>query len=162
MPKTDTAQQVADEFNSIILTVDHTSTIPGRHVVQKTVFSTETLEEAALALLKYYNQADLLASVDTISQFQAIAASQFPCLVYRTPENVQIVMALDTFNALVARSSSLLDATSFVLDTVGQVIVETEEAAGDVIPLQVLSWDEIDVALAPVAKKPARKSRASK
>lgn len=131
-----------DEFGSVILTVDHTSAIPGPHVVQKMVFSTETLEEAALANLKYYSEEGLLASASTIAQFQALAKTDLPCLVYRTPENVQIIMALDTFNALVARSESLLDATTFVLNTVGELIVASEKAAGAPVPLLVLSWAE--------------------
>lgn len=145
MPDVSENAQVA-EFKSIILTVDHTSTIPGPHVIQKTVLSTESLEQTALSLLKYYDEGGLLASEVTIRQFQELSHSQYPCLVYRTPENVQIIMAYATFQALVALSESLLDATTFVLDTVGQIIVETEDAAGEAIPLQVLAWDEVVVA----------------
>ena len=150
------------EFGSIILTVDHTSTIPGPHSVQKAVFSTETLEEAALAVLQYYGEEKLLASASTISQFQEIAKTDLPALIYRTPENVQIVMALDTFNALVARSESLLDATSFILDTAGQLIVATEEQAGAPVPLLVLSWAEVEEEEAEDAPAPAPKRRARK
>lgn len=148
------------EFGSIILTVDHTSTIPGPHSIQKAVFSTETLEEAALAVLKYYDEEKLLASASTIAQFQEIAKTDLPALIYRTPENVQIIMALDTFNALVARSESLLDATSFILDTAGQLIVATEEQAGGPVPLLVLSWGEVEAEAPAAPGKPAR--RASK
>lgn len=146
------------EFGSIILTVDHTSTIPGPHSVQKAVFSTETLEEAALAVLQYYNEEKLLASASTIAQFQEIAKTALPALVYRTPENVQIIMALDTFNALVARSESLLDATSFILDTAGQLIVATEEQAGAPVPLLVLSWGEVEAEAPAAPEKPARRT----
>lgn len=150
------------EFGSIILTVDHTSTIPGPHSVQKAVFSTETLEEAALAILKYYGETDLLASASTIAQFQELGKAELPALVYRTPENVQIVMALATFNALVARSESLLDATTFILDTVGEFIVTSEQAAGGVVPLMVLSWAEAEVAIPDTPPKRPAKPRARK
>lgn len=152
--------QQFQEFGSVILTVDHTSTNAGPHSIQKAVFSTETLEEAMLALLKYYQNTDLLASASTIAQFQQVAQTALPCMVYRSPENVQIVMALDTFNALIARSSSLLDATTFILDTVGEVIAGTEQVAGGCIPLQVLSWDVHPGDPAPAEPAPAPKAKA--
>jgi hypothetical protein len=134
------------EFGSVILTVDHTSTIPGPHSVQKMVFSTETLVEATLAVLKYYGEEALLASADTIAQFQGLAQTELPALVYRTPENVQIVLDYATFSALVERSETMLDASTFILNTVGELIVTAEQAAGGVVPILVLSWAEGEVA----------------
>lgn len=141
------------EFGSVILTVDHTSTIPGAHSVQKMVFSTETLVEATLAILKYYGEEGLLASADTIAQFQQLFQTKLPALVYRTPENVQIVLDFATFKALVERSESFLDASTFILNTVGELIVTAEQAAGGVVPILVLSWAEEEVA--PI-EEPAR------
>lgn len=149
------------EFGSVILTVDHTSTLPGPHTVQKMVFSTETLEEAAIALLKYYSEEALLANVQTIAQFQELGRTKLPALIYRTPENVQIVMALDTFNELHLRSETLLDTTTFILNTVGELIVTAEQAAGGPVPLLVLGWEEHQLAEAE-AQQPVRKPRPAK
>lgn len=148
------------EYGSVILTVDHTTAIVP-HAVQKLVFSTESLNEAAIAVIKYYGEEAILASADTIEQFQALAQSKYPCLVYRTPENVEIILSLDTYNALIARSETLLDANTFILDTVGEIIVTSEQAAGAPIPLFALAWDEGEVAPAPAKPQRSRKGAAT-
>lgn len=138
------------EYLSVIFTVDHTTDIPV-HSVQKMVFSTQTLEEAAVAVMAYYDESHLLTSTDTIRQFQEIGKATLPGLIYRTPENVQIIMSLDTFAALCDRSETLLEATAFVLDTAGELINMAEQASGSVVPLIALSWSEEEAAPAPCA-----------
>lgn len=126
-------------YKSLILTVDHTTAIEGA-LVQKVVYSDQTLEEAILALLDYYGEADYLKNPETIKLFQQVALSDLPAVVYRTKENIQIVMAMGTHDELLARSESLADCHLFILNTVGEVVANLDKAQGDVSPLTVLSW----------------------
>lgn len=126
-------------YKSVILTVDHTQAIAPQ-VVQKVVHSTETIEEALLSNINYYKEQHLLHSIETIKQFQELAKANLPAIAYRTPENLQIILSQDAFDAQFSRSEDLLDCHQYILDTVGQVISAAEKSAGAVIPLIVFDW----------------------
>ena len=131
------------EFGSMILTVDHTTQIADAYV-QKAVFSTESQEAAFVANVMYYNEGHLLQSTATIHQLQQLALAELPAMVYRTPENIQIIFAMETFNAVASRYASLCEAFEAILDTVGENVNRLEKAAGDVVPLIVIDWQEAD------------------
>lgn len=137
-------------YRSLVLTVDHTTSIEP-HVVQKVVHSTETLEETLVSLIKYYSEEVLLTSIETIGQLQKIALSKFPAVVYRTQENIQIIMAQATFDELLARSEGLLDCHLFILNTAGEIVNANEELQGNVSPLTVLDWS---IATGPIGGEP--------
>ena len=138
---TDTNDRKA-EFQSVILTVDH-STAPREngHLIQKFVCSTEDLVTSMVSLIDYYKEQHLMQAA-TIRQFQEAHVANFPAFIYRTPENIQIVMDAETFVALNIRNEgNVLATTQHILDTVGQVITENDEAAGGVMPLLLFSWE---------------------
>lgn len=145
-PKADTAaQETTDqaaprEYKSIILTVDHTSTRKDDHVVQKMVKSTETLNETMLSLFGYYQEKHLLHSASTLEMFQEAGKSVMPCFIYRTPENVQIVMAEVTYAALISRKGTLLEAEDFIVNAAGEMLKMAQDQRGDAVPLMLFSF----------------------
>jgi hypothetical protein len=137
----DNATEAPREFQSVILTLDHTTSRNDEHVVQKFVASTQTLTGAMLALFGYYAEDHLLHSQATIEQFQQAALEQFPCFVYRTPENVQIVMDQATFNLVCFQNGSVLQASQAIADMAGQVLSDTEKKAGAAIPVTLFAFE---------------------
>lgn len=132
-------ENATPSYRSVILTLDHTTQIE-EAIVQKAVYSTQTLEESMVALLRYYGEESFLQSIETIRQFQQIAISQFPAVVYRTKENTQIVLSQGTLDALMARSAHLADCHQFILETAGDVVSKLDAAQKDVTPLIVFDW----------------------
>lgn len=129
------------EFQSAVVTIDHTSTRPDEHVVQKVVYSTQSLTGSVLALIDYYDEKHLLASEGTISQFQEAARAENPAFVYRTPENVQIVIDFVALQNLVAREGgSLLVALDGLVNNAGRVISDLERAVGAAVPLILFDY----------------------
>lgn len=149
---TDTNDKAA-EFASVILTIDHTTqpTANG-HLLQKFVASTEDLVTSMVSLIDYYKEPHLMQAA-TIRQFQEAHVSEFPAFVYRTPENIQVVMDAQTFTMLVGRNEgNVLKATQHILNTAGQIITENDEAAGGVMPLLLFSWEFGEVEQAEAAE----------
>jgi len=137
-----TALSRPTEFGSVILTIDHTSTREDGHVVQKFVASTEGVLETMLALFNYYGEAHLLNSAATLRLFAAFDREPFSAFIYRTKENVQIVIPTETLVLLTASHSTLLAATDALLDIAGAAIVGTDKQAGGVVPLLVVSLSQ--------------------
>lgn len=128
------------EFKSVLLTVDHTSTRKDGHYVQKMVKSTQELTDSMLSLFGYYNEKHLLHSGNTIALFQQAAKSVMPCFVYRTPENVQIVMAEVTYAALINAKQTLLEAEDFIVNAAGEMLKMVQDQRGEAVPLLLLDF----------------------
>lgn len=143
---TDVAPQVdtRPEFLSVILTLDH-STAPREDgsLLQKFVGSTQDLTEAMLALFNYYEESHLLFAKSTVEMFQMAAQAEMPCFVYRTRENVQIVMSAETFQGLCAsQGGSILAASAMIADVAGKSIVDAMREGGDAPVLYFLSFEQ--------------------
>lgn len=138
---TDTTDTPA-EFRSVLLTVDHsTAPRPNGALIQKFVGSTEDLVTSMFSLLEYYGETHLICPA-TIRQFNEAHVAEFPAFVYRSKENIQIVLEANTFTLLVGRhEGNVLAATQHILDTAGQVITDSDEAAGGVMPILLFSWN---------------------
>lgn len=164
----------ASEFQSVILTVDHTSLIPGDHTIQKFVASTEDATEALISNINYFNDHFLLNSVETIKQLQEVGRASYPCILYRAaaetaqgPQPIlQIILSAATYALIVERSESILDATTFILNEAGRVISALDDLQG-FAPIHVLDWSEEAEEFTPegcepeppLPKKRARKAR---
>lgn len=153
------------EYETVILTIDHTSTRKDDHVVQKYVASTQSLTSAMLSLFGYYDEDHLLHSEATIALFQRAAQNPACAFVYRTRDNIQVVMTAATFETLVAISGgSILAGTSRMLDMAGEMIVANEQAARGPIPLSLLEFEVGPMpapapAPAPAKEAPAKRTR---
>lgn len=129
------------EFATVILTIDH-STAPRKngHLIQKFVTSTEDLVTSMFSLLEYYEETHLIQPA-TIRQFNLADQSEFPAFVYRTRENIQVVMNADTFVMLAGtKDGSILSATQMILDEVGRAITDADQEAGGVVPIILFSF----------------------
>lgn len=156
------------EFRSVILTVDHVSgPRDDGHQAVKAVFSTEDLTETMLSLFRYYGEEHLTNSKATIELFQRAAIAPCVAFVYRTPQNTQIVLEWNCFAFLSDVGGSTLGATNLALDNAGLSQIESDERAGDVVPLLLMEFGSELVsdpgAKAPVETKakrtPARTSK---
>lgn len=136
---TDTAPAAA--FHTVLLTIDHsTSPRPNGHLIQKFVGSTEDLVTSMYSLLEYYEELHLLQPA-TLRQFQEAYVSKYPAFIYRTRENVQVVMSAETFSMLVSyKEGNIFEATQLILNTVGEVITNNDGAAGGVVPIVLFSF----------------------
>lgn len=132
-----------EEFKSVILTVDAVSNPDNAGpYVQKFVASDQSLTEAVLSLLDYYDEQHLLSSPATIGQFQLAATAQYPGFVLRTDRNVEIILDASTFNRLCIEYGSVLTASKAILDLAGAAITDAEKQAGAAVPLLLLSFAE--------------------
>jgi hypothetical protein len=140
-PNADLPQNAAGEpeFASLILTIDHLTLRPGRHIHQKLVLSTQTAIAALSALADYYGQHDQVKhSEDFLEIVAASGRASDPVFVYTTPENVQIITSTPTWDGLVqspafGRTSSLV-ASQKLLELVAKVSAEAAERNRGGIP----------------------------
>jgi len=126
VPQENPESPVEMEFDTVILTLDHT-TVPREDgsLLQKFVCSTQDLTTSMLALFKYYGEEHLLHAKSTLEMFQQAALSRMPAFVYRTRENVQIVMTADTMMAVIgSQGGSVLKGSAMVADMAGRALID--------------------------------------
>ena len=151
---TPTADQAEQEFATVVLTLDHT-TAPREDgsLLQKFVCSTQDLTSSMLGLFSYYEEEHLLHAKSTIELFQQAAFSAMPAFVYRTRENVQIVLAASTMTAVIAsQDGSVLKASAMIADIAGRVLTDALETQTEAPVLLLLAFDAAPVEEAPTPR----------
>lgn len=150
MPETADApqQNPYEDFNSIVLTIDHLAETahPDGHQVHKFVASTQSLNESLIALFNYYGVAALLQQPSTLELFQASAQPiGLPVFILHTEENTQVVCDVDTWAVLAAKySSSVLRATEALIDMVGFQLKQQIDSRGSASTLSLLMLSSVD------------------
>jgi hypothetical protein len=125
------------DFNSIVITIDHlTVRDDDRHVVQKFVTSTQTLKESIVALMHYYGEQHLLQKMSTINLFSEIEKAENPVFIYPSPENIQLVTDMETWEYLVSHPqfgdyNQLVTTLSLFNLVAGVLPKEPTKEAGD-------------------------------
>jgi hypothetical protein len=141
---------VSGDFNSLVATIDHLSQIEDGHTRQKFVASTQTVTASILALIAYYGEQDMLINERTVKLLAEADQQDNVVFVYRTPQNVQIVTDMDTWNFACLDddlgAGSMLKATDVLMQMTAQAEGQILEAnGGRVVPLFFfsLSRDEV-------------------
>lgn len=128
------------EYKSVVLTIDHTSSRKDGEVVQKMVKSTQTVTASLLAILGYYQEKHLLHSETTIELLQEAGKALLPAFIYRSPENVQIIMAEQTYAVLINARGTLLEAEDFIINAAGEMLAAAQQKTGDAVPLMLFTF----------------------
>jgi hypothetical protein len=135
----DTANQPQPEFNSLVATIDHLSQINDGETRQKFVASTQSVTASLLALFAYYGESKFAVNERTIDLFTKAAQAENVVWVYRTPENIQIVTDMDTWNFACTDENvgngSMLVATDALMQLTANAEAQVVEQCGGVVPL---------------------------
>jgi hypothetical protein len=141
----------AEDFSSIVLTIDHLAATPhvGGHQVHKFVCSTQSLIESMIALFDYYDLAHLLRDPGTHRMFGMSETGEgLPVFILHTADNTQVVTDADTWAVLVqgVGEGSMLKATEHLIDMVGKSLSDQIKTRGNAstLSLAMLTAETID------------------
>lgn len=143
---TDTfAYQPPADYQSMVITLDHISAIDDGHSRQKFVASSQDAVDSLLALFRYYKEQDIMLSSKTVAMIVAAQATPNVVWVYRTRENVQLVLSTEAWLAACADpdlgDGSAMQAVDKLSATIASAEANLIQSSGGVVPLFFVSFD---------------------
>jgi hypothetical protein len=145
------AAPVAD-FASIQVIFDHLQNKEGGHFLSKFVLTTEDPDTALSSLVKYYDMPFILAAPGGMAVVKQAAMVQDFAYIYTNPENIQVIMALESWALLCSQYpdnnqlSAVLELNRMVAERMAQSISQYGSPAA----LQVVQFSFEDAPKPPV------------